>query len=1199
MAVSLTTLENTLTALRQASSWVDRENRHNLYTHQGDSYYFLFYSEPYMYAFQATGNFLYLNLWLNGVLKWINGARVASSFPGSKPYNQTQCNSKTLCSACPELGTGGADFNDSYLSWDNWGCRAFDQGGTDGGEGSLFDGHGWTSVPKMLYVMFRNPSILSESNASCTLCDKSGSGTYQNDFNRILAFFEQNIWNKWRGRATGWRNLMRSQTHIASHYANMAFYLSKMVPSKPEYGIFIDAWHNDVTLINAVGNYSDHPYTGSFHSQVADYTFDSPAANGYIWNGGWGNTFTTNDNGTDTNHNQAEWRHLANIFVGDNWYGWTTTQFNKFKATALWQLQNAIPPNPAYYRMSGNPPPEDRTDGSSYAGYYYGLCGWGRFTSSFQDLLETTSLYAESNTSSTNWRKGQLIGNMMYNRAYLDGTMAFPDYGAGGGTIAVTGVTWDNPSQTIVDGQTVDLGYVVQPTNATNKSVNIVSSNPSVVSNQGGWVSPGSANLTVTTVDGGFNHVMSVTASQLVTPGRKIRIKLSHAGATTGRVKLGTNIVAGGQMGEESQVISNYYNLLNAANPNTDNNSTTGCDGAFNFSISTDIVENTNISTSPTRQVMFTEYQLDTMVDRWANGYSTAGTNGGEDISYLNSQTASFIANPNTDRFTYASSDFYNCTDGCAPVPTNVLNGAKETSDNIFYAGFQALIKARRNQGTDMAEAIVIANLIATQTYARATDTNLNFDNRTNWKDGTETNGYFIVAQWFDKYMHNWSFIKSLNLVTNLTSTQEATIDAWFLKGRNWCYDKVTNHYIAAFGSNWETSAISTGYDQIYPSNSVRTNPVIAIGGVPQTAYTVNSAGALLPWNTVSKYATVVHSYGLLYNDQEALDLSDRWYKDYFKLGMFTDGSWMELIRGYDTAPFQGLQYGSITLSSLTFMAHTQAVATRQDHPLLQGKAYDEYYTYTTSLGLEDVLPGHAGSTTGGSSKGLLLLMTAMSKYIGQATGLNAWGSVRQVNDTGFPTIEMTDTFHYFVAMAQANAYYNDANIRDCYKGTGGYIVPKTYAEGASYVGAWKNSYQGGFGKTLIAFPYTDNEGLVYNSPIPNLNIYYLKFTRSAPTGSTVSGYINLTGLVINDTYQVKIYANEISGVNWTLNLNNADGWEVTDSQSISSIGTWTEYTFQGKATSANPKIRVLNGSAGVPGHNIGLDNIRITKVNL
>ncbi len=83
--------------------------------------------------------------------------------------------------------------------------------------------------------------------------------------------------------------------------------------------------------------------------------------------------------------------------------------------------------------------------------------------------------------------------------------------------VAVTGVTLDNDALTLTAGSTaVTLHAVVAPDNATNQNISWTSSNPGVASVAAGVVTPlsqGTATITVTTLDGGFQATCTVTVN--------------------------------------------------------------------------------------------------------------------------------------------------------------------------------------------------------------------------------------------------------------------------------------------------------------------------------------------------------------------------------------------------------------------------------------------------------------------------------------------------------------------------------------------------------------------------------------------------------------------------------------------------------------------------------------------------------------
>lgn len=479
--------------------------------------------------------------------------------------------------------------------------------------------------------------------------------------------------------------------------------------------------------------------------------------------------------------------------------------------------------------------------------------------------------------------------------------------------------------------------------------------------------------------------------------------------------------------------------------------------------------KSTNLS-----QVMFTATQIDLMVSRTTNGFSRPGTNG-QDITMMVNEAAQFLKSPSTGRLDWMpTSNLHDCFTGCDPVPTNVVNSGHYVDDNIFYAGLYAFILANRNESGDLAYAKQLANAIATQTLARTKDAGLDFSNRTTYPINTETNPYFLISTWLEKTLNNWSLIKSMDLVDNLTAEEETLIDNWFKDGRDWAYAKVNIYPTLAFGANWRTKPVSNGYNYATPS-------MVAIDGVAQSAYEGNYAFHSVWANIPSHHVRYVQSYGLLYQDQAAYDLGKEWYENYFKYHVFPDGTSYEMQRAKYNIPSQGLAYWQVTMTGLTMMANTHAVAVLNGNPIVNGRSYSEYYDYTTSEGLSDFLPSHVGGDTKGGIKGLENYMIAFGKYLGQTDGTkNLWGTYRQVNQSPYPNHIIEDRYAYFIPMAQANAYYNNSTIKNIYSGEGGYQKPKTYAEGAGYQAAWKESFMGTFGSYLVAFPYLETEGL-YN----------------------------------------------------------------------------------------------------------------------
>ena len=88
--------------------------------------------------------------------------------------------------------------------------------------------------------------------------------------------------------------------------------------------------------------------------------------------------------------------------------------------------------------------------------------------------------------------------------------------------VHATGVTLDKTSASVKQGKHITLTATVAPENATNKNITWSSDNESVatVSNNGvvTGVAPGSAQITATTVDGGYKASCTVTVTTSLPP---------------------------------------------------------------------------------------------------------------------------------------------------------------------------------------------------------------------------------------------------------------------------------------------------------------------------------------------------------------------------------------------------------------------------------------------------------------------------------------------------------------------------------------------------------------------------------------------------------------------------------------------------------------------------------------------------------
>jgi len=117
----------------------------------------------------------------------------------------------------------------------------------------------------------------------------------------------------------------------------------------------------------------------------------------------------------------------------------------------------------------------------------------------------------------------------------------------------------------------------------------------------------------------------------------------------------------------------------------------------------------------------------------------------------------------------------------------------------------------------------------------------------------------------------------------------------------------------------------------------------------------------------------------------------------------------------------------------------------------------------------------------------------------------------------------------------------------------------------------------------------------VSSSPSPQDGAVSLVYEHNNGVNANTIGFIELTGVKNGDDITVVVYLQEIVGTNWQAGLRIADGFVADDFPSISSIGSYTEHTFNGVATQDDPLMRVVGTTSSDAGDQFGFDDIVIT----
>jgi hypothetical protein len=186
--------------------------------------------------------------------------------------DQALARSNNVMATAKKSSTLGPNaFGDSYLGWIS------NKNDTDGTEEPLYESYAWRYITRLLLVIRQTPALYNNT-----------TGTYRIQYNKLLAFAEVNIFDKWYNRGVE-DYIYRSNTHMASHWAYIAMNLSLMTTNATRLA-------REREVLEAI-NYSLPNYGGaSLHGQFVEH----PTIDGaYFWNWDW-NDFSRP--GSDVSH---------------------------------------------------------------------------------------------------------------------------------------------------------------------------------------------------------------------------------------------------------------------------------------------------------------------------------------------------------------------------------------------------------------------------------------------------------------------------------------------------------------------------------------------------------------------------------------------------------------------------------------------------------------------------------------------------------------------------------------------------------------------------------------------------------------------------------------------------------------------------------------------------------------------------------
>lgn len=197
-----------------------------------------------------------------------------------------------IASARPSRDLG---IDDPYLGW------VSNQNGSTGEQVPLYESYAWRYVTRLLRVV-RDGGL-----------DRDAAVRARTD--RILAFTERNIFDKWYSRGPA-ETIYRSRTHMSTHWASIALDLDRLTPDparRPRYQ-------------QVVSDIDDHlpNYPGSLRAQMRPSP-QEPSA--WIWSDVWGDTSGVQD----VSHGNAVMSYV--VESRDVGGSWSAEELRRFQRT--------------------------------------------------------------------------------------------------------------------------------------------------------------------------------------------------------------------------------------------------------------------------------------------------------------------------------------------------------------------------------------------------------------------------------------------------------------------------------------------------------------------------------------------------------------------------------------------------------------------------------------------------------------------------------------------------------------------------------------------------------------------------------------------------------------------------------------------------------------------------------------------------
>ena len=327
-------------------------------------------------SFEASGN----KRFLDDLLVLINNLFEKASPSNTLPNGQT------------------GNFGDQFLSW--YTDQNTDLTGTSPGSGQyqLCESRSFMHIARLLWVLKHSPNLRSDSVLV-------NGKTYQEHYEYILNFVEENFWEKWFTRNS--LTYQHSGVDSSAGWAYIAWHLWSCT-NKEQYKLIYDKFNSNIGIQGTTGGMREHLDTNIKNNEA------------YQWNTSFNDNSYQGRQITDHGHAARVVKFMIEDYtIGNSFYNKTDMLKLSNTINVFWP-KSLEEKNEIYYWM----------DGEYQSGYNktrnFMPEGWlclGRFDPVLQNRFEQMNhtYFISNRTSSVYW------GELAYNRAYLEGTIKYPE----------------------------------------------------------------------------------------------------------------------------------------------------------------------------------------------------------------------------------------------------------------------------------------------------------------------------------------------------------------------------------------------------------------------------------------------------------------------------------------------------------------------------------------------------------------------------------------------------------------------------------------------------------------------------------------------------------------------------------------------------------------------------------------------------